>query len=557
MADTLPEWLSYTPENQLEKPVDTKITGKIPQWLTGTLYRNGSGLFKVGETTVDHLFDGLAVLHKFTVKDGKVQYQSKLLDSETLAKCLKANRLVVGQFATAAYPDPCKSIFTRFFSYFTPKDTDNTAVNIVPHGDMLLAMTETSTINIIDPETITKKDSIPLGQYVAVHLATAHPHTDFDGTMYNLATTFKQKQAYSIVKIPPQEKEGDNPFKRASLVSTIPSRWKVNISYNHSFGMSENYFVVLEQTLVANLLKLSVMKLVELHLKNAWISIPTKKAQQDLIVLQIHREFTIKLLKQLGWLLNCEKSELTPTHRLQFIGAVFDTEQAMLFVPKDREMVTTRYTTDSFFCFHFINCYEENGHVVIDLCGYVRAETVRDLYLDSVKHIGLNKWANPQVRRYVLPLDVEKAESGKNLVTLADTSATAVKQPDGSIYCSPDYITGDSSNAVLMELPRINYAYNTKKYRYVYGTDFLVEKAKLTKLDLKTKTCIHWAAEDLDQPGEPVFIARPDGTEEDDGIILSPVLPTKPGRKAFLLVLDGKTLKELARAETPLAETPL
>ncbi|XP_046580425.1 probable C-mannosyltransferase DPY19L1 [Haliotis rubra] len=60
------------------------------------------------------------------------------------------------------------------------------------------------------------------------------------------------------------------------------------------------------------------------------------QAQQDPNVLQIHREFTIRLLKQLGWLLNYEKSELTPTRRLQFIGAIFDTEQAKLFVPQDR-----------------------------------------------------------------------------------------------------------------------------------------------------------------------------------------------------------------------------
>ncbi|XP_046357914.2 beta,beta-carotene 15,15'-dioxygenase-like [Haliotis rufescens] len=502
MADDLPAWLTYKPGDQLEKPVDTNITGTIPQWVTGTLYRNGSGMFKVGETTVKHLFDGLAVLHKFTIKDGKVQYQNKLLDTETLGKCLKANRLVIGQFATAAYPDPCKSIFARFFSYFSREMTDNTAVNIVPHGDMLLAFTESSNINIVNPETLTRKGSIPLGHIVAVHIATAHPHMDFDGTMYNLATSFNQKQAYSIVKVPPKERGGDNPFTRASLVSTIPSRWKVNIGYNHSFGMSENYFVVLEQTLVANLLKLSVM--------NIW-------------------------------------------------GAAFETcmdnypeEKSLIHLTRrsDGETITTQYNADSFFCFHFINCYEEDRHLVIDLCAFDSGEAVRDLYLHSITQKE-PKWENAKVRRYVLPLDVAKAESGKNLVTLSDTSATAVKQPDGSIFCTPDYITGDSSKAVLMELPRINYAYNTKKYRYVYGTEFLTDKAKLTKLDLKTKTCVHWQSEDQDQPGEPVFIARPEGTEEDDGVILSPVFPMKPDLKAFLLVLDGKTFKELARAETP------
>ena len=56
---------------------------------------------------------------------------------------------------------------------------------------------------------------------------------------------------------------GDNPLKRATLVATIPSRWKFNISYNHSFGMTQNYFVILEQTLVMNTLKIPFLKFSE------------------------------------------------------------------------------------------------------------------------------------------------------------------------------------------------------------------------------------------------------------------------------------------------------
>ncbi|XP_046576703.1 beta,beta-carotene 15,15'-dioxygenase-like [Haliotis rubra] len=502
MADNLPGWLSYTPDDQLENPVDTIIIGKIPQWLTGTLYRNGSGMFKVGETTVNHLFDGMAVIHKFIIKDGKVQYQNKLLDSETLEKCLKANRLVVGQFATAAYPDPCKSIFARFLSYFNPEMTDNTAVNIVPHGDMLLALTETPICNIVDPETLTKKGAIPLDKLVAVHIATAHPHTDPDGTMYNLGTSFNHKQAYNIVKIPPQENGGDNPFSRASLVSTFPSRWKANIAYNHSFGMSENYFVVLEQTLVINIFKLPLLKFTGSGFDSCMYNYPEEKA-------------LIHLARR-----------------------------------SDGKTLTTRYTADALFCFHFINSYEDDGHIVMDLCAYDDGGVVRDVYIKDLKE-GVFSQFYATVRRYVLPLDVEKAESGKNLVTLADTTATAVKQADGSILCTPDYITGDASNGIRMDLPRINYSYNAKKYRYCYGTELLTDKPMLTKVDMKTKTCVYWNAEEEEMAGEPVFIERPGATEEDDGIILSPVLPTKPGRQAFLLVLDGKTFKELARAVTP------
>lgn len=51
-------------------------------------------------------------------------------------------------------------------------------------------------------------------------------------------------------------------------------------------------------------------------------------------------------------------------------------------------------------------------------------------------------------------------------------------------------------------------------------------------------------------PGEAVFVARPGGMAEDDGIILSVVLDTLAGT-SFLLVLDAATLEEQARACVP------
>src|SRR5205823_3388773 len=46
---------------------------------------------------------------------------------------------------------------------------------------------------------------------------------------------------------------------------------------------------------------------------------------------------------------------------------------------------------------------------------------------------------------------------------------------------------------------------------------------------------------------EPVFVPRPDGEDEDDGVALSIVLDAERGR-SFLLVLDGATFTERARA---------
>lgn len=44
--------------------------GNIPSWLQGTLLRNGPGIFSVGDTSYNHWFDGLAIMHSFAFKDG-------------------------------------------------------------------------------------------------------------------------------------------------------------------------------------------------------------------------------------------------------------------------------------------------------------------------------------------------------------------------------------------------------------------------------------------------------------------------------------------------------
>jgi carotenoid cleavage dioxygenase-like enzyme len=51
-------------------------------------------------------------------------------------------------------------------------------------------------------------------------------------------------------------------------------------------------------------------------------------------------------------------------------------------------------------------------------------------------------------------------------------------------------------------------------------------------------------------PGEAVFVPRPAGTAEDDGVLLSVILD--PARdRSVLVVLDAATLTERARAPLP------
>lgn len=104
-------------ENQELKIENLEVTGEIPEWLNGTLIRNGPGTFKIGDQKYRHWFDGLAMLHRFTIQNKKVSYENKFLESNAFAEAKANNRIMYSEFAT----DPCRSLFARVMAIFDPK----------------------------------------------------------------------------------------------------------------------------------------------------------------------------------------------------------------------------------------------------------------------------------------------------------------------------------------------------------------------------------------------------------------------------------------------------
>lgn len=87
---------------EILEPIEGILSGKIPEWLNGSLIMNGPGTLTVGETKLNHLFDGMAILQKFTIaSSGKITYQNKFIKSEAYTKGRENNRLMFGEFGTA------------------------------------------------------------------------------------------------------------------------------------------------------------------------------------------------------------------------------------------------------------------------------------------------------------------------------------------------------------------------------------------------------------------------------------------------------------------------
>ena len=77
---------------------------------------------------------------------------------------------------------------------------------------------------------------------------------------------------------------------------------------------------------------------------------------------------------------------------------------------------------------------------------------------------------------------------------------------------------------------------------------------KISTDDDGVTSVLKWE-EDQAYPSEPTFVLRPDGNEEDDGVVLVQMFDGKR-EESFLLCLDAKNMKEIGRAYTGQRSSP-
>ena len=186
-----------------------------------------------------------------------------------------------------------------------------------------------------------------------------------------------------------------------------------------------------------------------------------------------------------------------------------------------------QHRTRPFFSFHHVNAFEKGGKIHLDIVTYHDAEIITGptLYVDQDKP-NINETPS-QLERFTF---------------------------------SPEM--GGINSEVLLplpcEFPRINQDYDGLPYRYIYSTAIsegvidtneIINSTGLYKLDTTTKQRSEWGEEGC-LPGEPVFISAPDATEEDDGVVLA-IVADRKFNDSFLLILDGRTFKEIGRAMAP------
>jgi beta,beta-carotene 9',10'-dioxygenase len=293
------------------------IRGVLPPWLRGSLIRTGPAKWEVGDRSMNHWFDGLAMLHRFSFAGGTVSYANRFLETRAYRAAQARGRLSYPEFAT----DPCRSLFQRVTTMFSPRFTDNANVNLVKLGERFISMTETPLPVLFDRDTLA---AAGVAYKAPGQLTTAHPHLDrATGGMLNYAAKLGPRSSYRFFLVRP---DSTSP----QVIGSIPVR---EPAYMHSFGLTTRWLVLAEFPLVVNPLALALSG----------------------------RPY----IENYRW---------KPERGTQFH-----------LVDRSSGRVVGPFETGPCFAFHHVNSYEDGDEVVVDLCAYDDATVVQDLYLERLR----------------------------------------------------------------------------------------------------------------------------------------------------------------------------
>lgn len=305
---------------------------------------------------------------------------------------------------------------------------------------------------------------------VKTHIKQISPLSQVFNLGLSIKNNFAQSNnaSYNIIRFP----NGSGRFENASILAEIPARWQFHPSYMHSFAATENYFVIIEQPLSISLVD---------SLKAKYFKRPLAS-----IFKWFNEEYTY-------FYVVCRRSG----------------EKKFTF------------KTSAFFYLHTINSYEENGHLIIDICCYRDPAVLDCMYVEAMENMQIIKnYANmfrSRPLRFTLPLaDIHRQQQGinlwaqlktfayrtfsltadqylrkyrntgafidsdkvnaefwtmfeyqydvKNLIELTNTQCRAYYSDDTVIFCVPERICNTGC-----ETPRINDRSAGKRYEYFYA----------------------------------------------------------------------------------------
>jgi carotenoid cleavage dioxygenase-like enzyme len=196
-------------------------------------------------------------------------------------------------------------------------------------------------------------------------------------------------------------------------------------------------------------------------------------------------------------------------------------EEGTRLVIIDRSSGEVReHVTDAFFVFHTVNAFDRGDATVLDLLAYPNADIMASLRTDRM--IAKLPDLRPSLIRIIMRPGVERA-------------------------------TVEKLSDVGFEYPSTHYKLvSGRPYRFAYGASDGHQAggaytSAIVKIDVETGRSTAFS-DDTHIFGEPLFVSRPEGDGEDDGVLLT-VGSAQNAEVSVLAIIDAKTMALVASAQ--------
>jgi carotenoid cleavage dioxygenase-like enzyme len=202
----------------------TRLHGKAPEALAGTLFRNGPAKFRRPGRSVGHWFDGDGMVRKFQIAGGQARMSARFVDTAKRRADTAADAVITPGYGTA----PGKgSVITG------PDDANAANTSVLMAGGELWALWEGGSPVALDPASLDTRGVKTLRPDLKGMPFSAHPRVQPDGTVWNIGLGGKRAVVWKLAS--------DGALQKAQMIQ-LP-----RASYMHDFTATARHLILVLQ----------------------------------------------------------------------------------------------------------------------------------------------------------------------------------------------------------------------------------------------------------------------------------------------------------------------
>ncbi|WP_184716149.1 carotenoid oxygenase family protein [Caulobacter sp.] len=213
----------------------TRLHGRAPADLKGTLFRNGPAKFRRPGGSVGHWFDGDGLVRKFQIADGQARMTARFVDTAKRRRDTAAGAAITPGYGTAAGAGAKMA---------GPDDANAANTSVMMAGGELWALWEGGSPTVLDPVTLETRGLKTLRPDLKGMPFLAHPRVQPDGTVWNLGLAGAHAMIWQLAP--------DGALRRAEMI-TLPRG-----SFMHDFTATTRHLVIVLQPWIQQRLSMPI-----------------------------------------------------------------------------------------------------------------------------------------------------------------------------------------------------------------------------------------------------------------------------------------------------------